>query len=401
VTRVAGAHLLEALNPKPPKRPLRILLMPSAYYPHVGGIEELTRQMVLALRARGHEAAVLTNRWPEGVQPSEVLDGISVTRLRFPLPAKRPLPAARFMLAAPGAALALLRFVRRWRPDVVHVVGAGPQSVYIAGLGAVIGAKVVFTAQGELTFDAHGVFESSASLRAGLRRMLRNADAVTACSAFVLRDLERFENVGGASQVIPNGVDPDEFADAVPERGFGAYVLAVGRLVPQKGFDVLVTAFASESLSALNLVIAGGGFEQTRLEALASELGISSRVHIVGSVDRSRLAQLLRGAQAFAFPSRGEAFGIALLEAMAAGVASVAAAAGGVPELARDGENALVVQPDDAEALASALARLTRDERVRRRLIAGGRATAAELAWTRVAGQYEDVYRSVLSEGDV
>lgn len=382
-------------------RPLRILLMPSAYYPHVGGIEELTRQMVLALRARGHEAAVLTNRWPEGVQPSEVLDDISVTRLRFPLPAVRPLPAARFMLASPGATLAVLRFVRRWQPDVVHVVGAGPQSVYIAALAALIGARVVFTAQGELTFDAHGVFERSASLRAGLRRMLRNADAVTACSAFVLRDLERFETVRGASQVIPNGVDPYEFTDAVPERGFEPYVLAVGRLVPQKGFDVLVTAFASESLSGLNLVIAGGGFEQTRLEGRASELGISSRVHFVGSVDRSRLAQLFKGAHAFAFPSRGEAFGIALLEAMAAGVASVAAAAGGVPELARDGENALVVQPDDAEALASALARLTSDEHLRQHLIDGGRATAVELAWSRVAGLYEDVYRSALSGDNV
>ena len=64
-----------------------MLLAPSAYYPHVGGIEELTRQLALALHARGHEAAVLTNRWPNGVVESEVLDGVDVLACasRFPL----------------------------------------------------------------------------------------------------------------------------------------------------------------------------------------------------------------------------------------------------------------------------------------------------------------------------
>lgn len=376
-----------------PPRPLRILLAPSAYYPHVGGIEELTRQMAIALRAHGHETAVLTNRWPEGVRRSEVLDSVPVMRLRFPLPAMRPLSALRFAATSPLATASLLRFIRRWRPDIVHVIGAGPQSVYLATLHSLLGARLVFTAQGELTFDAHGVFEKSATLRAGLRRMLRNADAVTACSAFVLHDLELFGVISGVSQVIPNGVDPDEFTDA-PERALGMYVLAVGRLVPQKGFDLLVAAFESNLLSELSLVVAGDGFERPRLEALADELGLTSRVHFLGSVGRPRLGQLLRGAHVFAFPSRGEAFGIALLEAMAAGVPSVAAAAGGVPELARDGENALVVPSEDVDALASALATVATDVRLRERLIEGGRTTAAELAWRRVAGQYEAIYRA-------
>src|SRR5437868_2803547 len=94
-----------------PRRRLRVLLVPSAYYPHVGGIEELTRQLALALRARGHDVAVLTNRWPTGVLPSEVLDGIEVTRLQFPLPAMQPLAASRFVASSPAAALALLRHI--------------------------------------------------------------------------------------------------------------------------------------------------------------------------------------------------------------------------------------------------------------------------------------------------
>lgn len=381
-------------------QPLRVLLVPSAYYPHVGGIEELTRQLALALQAKGHQAAVLTNRWPPGTSSAELLDGIDVTRLRFPLPAARPLAAARFVAAAPVAALALLRHVRRWRPDVVHVIGAGPPAVYLAMLRARLQARLVFTAQGELTFDAQGVFERSASLRAGLRRMLRHADAVTACSAYVMRDLEAFGEIRCPAYVVPNGVDPDDFATApsAPEEVEG-YVLGVGRLAPQKGFDVLLEAFASDVLTDSTLVLAGEGMERQKLEARAAELGVVSRVRFLGSVERARLPQLFRGASVFAFPSRGEAFGIALLEAMAAGVPAVAAAAGGIPEFVRDGQNALLVPPDDAPALAEAIARLASDAELRKRLTVGGRKTARELTWRRIADRYESIYLEPARDG--
>jgi glycogen(starch) synthase len=378
-------------------RHLRILLTPSAYYPHVGGIEELTRQLALALTARGHAAAVLTNRWPPGVRRTDVVDGLVVTRLRFPLPAKRPLAALRFLATSPGAAIAVLRHIRHWRADVVHVIGAGPPSVYLAALHQRLRAALVFTAQGELTFDAHAAFERSATLLTGLRRMLRAADAITACSAFVMRDLQKLEEIRGPSCVVPNGVEPGDFTDASPGTDGEPYVLAVGRLVPQKGFDVLLDAFASEELDGLNLVFAGDGFERASLEARADALALGGRVRFLGSVDRSRLSGLFRGARAFAFPSRGEAFGIALLEAMAAGVPSVAAAAGGIPELVRDGENALLVEPENPTALAEALARVVTDEALRERLVREGRNTAVELSWGRIAERYEDVYLRTLS----
>jgi glycosyltransferase involved in cell wall biosynthesis len=77
---------------------------------------------------------------------------------------------------------------------------------------------------------------------------------------------------------------------------------------------------------------------------------------------------------------------------MATGTPAVAASSGGVPELARDGENALVVPVENAEALSFALARLVNDAALRSRLSAGGRLTATELAWDRIAERYEAVY---------
>jgi glycosyltransferase involved in cell wall biosynthesis len=376
---------------------LRILLAPSAYYPHVGGIEELTRQLGLALAARGHETSILTNRWPDGVAKSEVLHGIHVTRLLFPLPAASPLAAGRFLVRSVPAARDLVRHVRTWGPDVVHVIGGGPQAAYLGALADRLGAPLVFTTQGELTFDAHRVFERSVTLRAGLRRIVRKARAVSACSQFALGDLASFTELPEDSSVVPNGVNPDDFREVPAEtQGFGRYVLGIGRLVPQKGFDILVEAFGSDAVSALSLVIAGEGFERQSLTARAAELGVDGRVNLLGSVDRIRLARLLHGARVFALPSRGEAFGIALLEAMAAGIPSVAAATGGVTEFARDGVNALLVPPDDPARLADALALLANDEERRERLTAGGRETAEALSWNRIADRYEALYSRVL-----
>jgi glycogen(starch) synthase len=382
-----------------PDGPLRVLLVPSAYHPRVGGIEELTRQLALHLDARGHRVLVLTNRWPATAPASELLDGLEVRRIPMELPAATARGLARFAVQAPRSAASFLSLVRRFRPHVVHLQGAGPNAAYAAALRPLLGAPVVLTAQGEFRNDAHGAFDVSLSLRLGLRSLLRHAAAVTAPSRFTLAELESALEVRAPREVVRNGVAPEQFRLARGEpNGFGRYLLAVGRLVEQKAFDVLLEAFAAvrPQLGGMRLLIGGDGPERARLERQAERLGLDGSVVFLGAVGRERVAELLTGAEAFALPSRKEAFGIALLEAMAAGTPAVAAAAGGIPEFVRDGDNALLVPVDDAGALASALVRLARDPDLRRRLAEGGRRSAAEMSWDRIAAGYERIYRRVI-----
>jgi len=156
-------------------------------------------------------------------------------------------------------------------------------------------------------------------------------------------------------------------------------------------------AFRSERLAGLSLVIAGDGIERERLEAQAAQPELRDRVRFLGAADRARIASLLHGARLFAFPSRYEPFGIALLEAMAVGVPAVATATGGILDFARDEENAVLVPPDDPDALAAAIARVDADDDLRQRLVAGGRETAAELTWSRLVDRYLEVYISAAS----
>ncbi|HUC44715.1 MAG TPA: glycosyltransferase family 4 protein [Candidatus Sulfotelmatobacter sp.] len=372
---------------------MRILLAPSAYYPNIGGIEETTLQLARALTGLGHEIQIVTHGWGAGGPRSETRDGFKVTRLSLPLPST----AARFAVIGTADAARLLTLVRRFRPDVVHAIGGGHLLAYLVTLRRLLGAPLVFTAQGLGRYDAYGTPQRGSPLRAGLRRVLAEGDHVTACSAYILDGLAEVGPILAPSSVILNGVEPADFAGHPPEKGLERSVLAVGRLVDQKAFDVLLEAFRSERLAGLSLVIAGDGIERERLEAQAAQPELRDRVRFLGAADRARIASLLHGARLFAFPSRYEPFGIALLEAMAVGVPAVATATGGILDFARDEENAVLVPPDDPDALAAAIARVDADDDLRQRLVAGGRETAAELTWSRLVDRYLEVYISAAS----
>jgi glycosyltransferase involved in cell wall biosynthesis len=180
--------------------------------------------------------------------------------------------------------------------------------------------------------------------------------------------------------VIPNGVDND-FWEARPisqaHTRSTQTILTVGRLTRVKGHDILINTFAQirEYFPGLNLVIAGDGEARRELEKLARKLGVEKEVEFTGFVSKERLRALLHRATVFALPSRSEGMPLALLEAMAAGVPSIATCVGGVPDVVSSGAG-ILVPPNNPGALAEGLARVLSDATLARRLGSGGRARA-------------------------
>lgn len=200
-----------------------------------------------------------------------------------------------------------------------------------------------------------------------INKTLTRADRIVVSSERIVQNSKTLAPYLSKCRVIPFGVDTafwgmlgDGERDEVDKiiLAHPRLVLAVGRLVSYKGFNVLVEALARIDASA---IIVGAGSQAGRLRRLIASYGIADRVSLGGSVSRERLRVLLHAARVFAFPSltTAETFGIAQIEAMAAGLPIVnTALPSGVPTVARHGIEALTVPPGDAAKLAEAIGHL-------------------------------------------
>jgi glycosyltransferase involved in cell wall biosynthesis len=202
-------------------------------------------------------------------------------------------------------------------------------------------------------------------------------------------------------EVIHNGVAVDRLAarfDPELRRQLAAgedtpIVLAVGRLDPQKGLDILLRAVPH--VPRARFVIAGDGPERSRLEAQARAAGVLARVSFLGR--RADVPELLAASDLFVLPSLYEGSSLALLEAMAAGKPVVTSAIAGTNELLTNQETGLLVAPGDPDALAAGLRRVLRDAELRDRLGTAARTCVAErFSAADVADRVTRVYERVL-----
>jgi glycosyltransferase involved in cell wall biosynthesis len=201
--------------------------------------------------------------------------------------------------------------------------------------------------------------------------------------------------LGVGERFKPGPVPDDLFARlGVP----GAYILTVGTLQPRKNLTAALAAF--ERLVAQGtehtLVIAGGrGWRDNALIERIESSPARERVHLVGRVGNDELVGLYRGAACFVFPSRFEGFGLPPLEAMACGTPVITSNRTSLPEVV--GDAGILVDPDDHEGWAQALARVLSDDAVRADLAARGRERAARFSWARCADETLVAYRRALS----
>jgi glycosyltransferase involved in cell wall biosynthesis len=295
-------------------------------------------------------------------------------------------PAVRIRSPRDLDPLLLVRLARELRADVVHthLVHA---DVYGGIAAKVRGSRLVSTKHNDDPFR-RGAFRY---VERGLARL---ADGVVT----ITDSLRRFtiDQVGiSASKVetIHYGLDdlPEAWGvnadDAVP--GGARVALAVSRLTAQKGIDVAIRALASLPEDVV-LVVLGEGPERAALERLTRELGVEHRVFLLGRVPD--VAAWLRRADVFVHPARWEGFGLAVLEAMLAGLPVVATNVSSLPELVVDGETGLLVPADDAAALAAAVSSALERPGLGRAGLERGR---AEFSVARMADRHVALYERI------
>jgi glycosyltransferase involved in cell wall biosynthesis len=341
---------------------------------------------------------------------------------------RRVLPAlSRAVLASPaGVAVTLWRAVRTagadlaamlWR--VFHVVEAllvwdhcrrngvrhihahfGLTPATIAWFASAFGNR----AGGGWTwsFTIHGFQDFVNEREAALAAKAASASHVVCVSDFTRSQLMRITppEQWGKFHVVRCGIDLARFAFE-PRARLAAVptVVVVGRLSPEKGGGVLLEALGGLRADGVAAVVefVGDGEARPALEAQAARLGIADRVRFLGALHPSEVPARLRQADVFCLPSFAEGLPVSIMEAMAVGTPVVTTYISGIPELAVDGETALVVPAGNARRLADALARLLGNDDLRLRLVhAARRRVEADHALPRNARMLDELLASAV-----
>ena len=264
--------------------------------------------------------------------------------------------------------------------DVIHAHSALPCGHAASLLSRELKIPFVVTVHGLDAFSTRQVQGLAGRWCARVSRSVYRS----ACSVICVSEKVREQVITGTAgsvntTVIYNAVDPQIFSP--PERDpEGLVILSVGNLIPIKGHELLLRAFAAiqdrpATDSAPSLEIIGDGPERARLQKLAHELGIAGAVHFRGRQNRGVVTDAMRRAAVFALPSRYEGLGCVYLEAMSAGKPVIACHEQGIDEVIQPGVNGCLIRPDDLPALTSTLAALLQRAELRQKIGAAARRT--------------------------
>ncbi len=369
---------------------MRILHVYKDYHPVFGGIENHLRWLAEAQAARGHDVTALVTN-PAGMTTTvREENGVRVIR------------AARLAtVASTPLSLSLPLILRRQQPDVVHLhfpYPLGEVSQWLLRRGR----ATVMTYHSDVVKQA-GVLRVYGPL---LRRVLRRMDRILPTSEPYIQSSPWLRPLAARCTVAPLGVDVKRFASpqparvqAIHRRYPGPLLLFVGRLRYYKGLEYLIRAMQRVEAT---LLIVGTGPEAARLGAMSYELGLAEKVHFLADVSDETLSAYYQAADVFVLPSshRSEAFGIVLLEAMAAGTPLISTELGtGTSWVNQDGVTGLVVPPRDANALATAINKLLADDAMREEMGARAQARArAQFDLPVLVDRVMAVYEQTLSQ---
>jgi glycosyltransferase involved in cell wall biosynthesis len=385
---------------------LRIALVSDWYLPRRGGIELHLHDLAAQLGRAGHAADVITTL-PADAGPAPAVAACHAPAVRLPVPR---LPGAGIAFG-PRLGGALLDALRAGRYDVVHCHASVFSPATWAGAWAArrLGLPCVVTFHSVLHVTQVALAASDR-----LARWSRWPLVMSGVSALVAAQLRRAVPAAHVV-VLPNGVDvawwrtardgdgdawpsPPEPAPNGGERG--PRVVTAMRLSPKKCplvlVDVaerLVATAAARGTPPPRLVVAGDGPSRAALERRARRRGVDDVMELLGWQPRERLRALYADADCFVLPTAHEAFGIAALEARAAGVPVVARRGTGVEDFVHDGRDGLLAATE--ADVAAAVARLVSDDELRGCVAAHSRAVApVPFDWRAVIARHEAAYRA-------
>ena len=360
---------------------MRVAIFCNDYYPTIGGVQTAVRGIAAGLHKRGHEVLVVTQQ-PGGSPASERVDAAEVRRFSWTL---RPLHS--FPLRWWRAKRAVSRMLAAWKPDVVYVHFVSTHALYARIASRRVGVPMILSFRGN---DAMRIASRNAVSERVFAHLTEDADVILFSSVWLAEHMKAarwLRSRTGRLGVLADAVD---VSHAEPAPQGERYVLAGGRFVHKKGFDLLLSAWSMvDGQIDAPLWLAGDGPERTALEALAASLSLNGRVKFLGPVPHQRMLGLVAGSTMCVVPSREEPYGIIVVEAQALGTPVVACAVGNIPMLIQPRVTGFLAEPK-AESLAATLVEAWNAGALSEIAAAGRESLGANRSYDTMTAELED-----------
>ena len=415
---------------------MRILILSNLYPPHfLGGYELKCRLHAEELGNRGHEVFVLTSTWK--VVKDTIEDGVhrllhfqpiylslgTEKRLPDPLRLCRRYNQLKWAYACRRNYSITQRVVALLKPDIAYIWGMGYVSISPVLAAQEQGVPTVFrlddywlaNLKADLCLEPNPLKRRYRAAIVGLRDLTRvDLSHMLVVSRWVM---QRYVEVGFPEQnitVIPEGVpsriilDVGDLPSLSKKDGDTVNLVFVGRLVPDKGPHVAIEALAylvgQIGLRNIHLDIIGSGQSQyvKQLQDMTAALGLDNYVSFGGFLEHAQVLERFAGYDAVLIPSLwAEPLAGTIAEAMARGLPVIATDRGGTPEIISDGENGLLVPPDEPMMLASAVKRLVQDPALAQRIRRAALETVRDnYTHERIVDQTEEYLLRVMQQAD-
>ena len=377
---------------------MKILLLSSRFFPHVGGVEKVIESLAEKL-SKDNEVIVLSSLDKDAnflriESPIVDVDGYKLKRIWMNIP-RSFLGAVIFPYRFLHAVYLLVIFLKKQKPDVVNFHFPDDVSIYLWFARIFCKFPLIVNIHGN---DLH-IFSKMFFHKYFIKSELNDAKKIIVNSKYMKDDMSLFAKIESSKIVIiPNGIDVS-YINNIPEQKYieSDYLFFVGRFVYKKGVDILIRAFSEIKDKNLKLVIEGKGEEKGKIERLIIELGMSERIILVGgNLSEEQKFAYMKGALIGVVPSRIEPFGIVALEYLACGIPLIASNTGGLVDILEDKKTCVFFENENHKDLTEKIDALFEDSKLRKTLSKNGQELVRKYTLDEVSKKYLETFNSVL-----
>jgi glycogen(starch) synthase len=368
---------------------MKVLFSSGLFWPYIGGAEILSAQLLPALIERGYEFIVVTSHSNLELPDKAEHNGIKIYRFPF-----MSALSSGNIIDIVKTRKRLMQLKQDFAPDLIHLYHIGTNSLFELQTRDAYPAPLLVTLHTDI------MVKQSNNNDTLQNRVLSAADWVVGCSASTINSASQLnEQINSYSSIIYNGLNhpdilPEELAVNPPQ------LLCIGRLIPEKGFDLVMKAIATiiNRFPDIRIKIAGDGPEKSNLQKQALDLGIGNVVDFAGWIDPVKIPTIINSSTIILMPSRREGLPCAAIQSAFMARPIIASNVGGLPEIVVHQETGLIVEKDNVDELIKAIEYLLKNHGVATMMGQKARLLVQEkFNWAKHVNEYEKIYRKLLN----